>query len=402
MNVDVYCDGQKGGTVPYTALPAFRLFCKQNGFRIKWDQARQRIDLESGLQGKVCALVIGRRTAGAPLQEIVGKVEAFLTEYGVRVVLVEKRADLPQLRDVAVRLLVKEEQTAARPHLELVYSAEERQRNLLNCLHVELKNTQISCIRKARKEVRPQQPFLTLQLILPKSMDEDQLAEAVEKISFYLASGILRYFHSVYRITHLSYAHRYLLNAFFSQVEVKVEDAPIQQMEKSILPSTELSEAIEEQRSEAEVFFDYTLFHSEAENRPFLLSGHLYVKNTGNQDLYNPIVCLKVTPLDSIRLGGQILPPNLVETMAVQGSSGMKGWRYLDDDWFQQAQERGEYWIAPIQSLKIGPRETESFQNFQMSIKKPEQGNNVMVEAVVLFREQGLHFPANNRIALSF
>lgn len=152
----------------------------------------------------------------------------------------------------------------------------------------------------------------------------------------------------------------------------------------------------------AEVFFDYTLIHSDSEEKPFLLIGTLQVKNTGTEDLFNPIVCLRVSPVDSIKMGGQILPPKLVDTMAVQGASGMKGWRYLDDDWFTQAMERGEYWMVPIQPIQIAPGDTESFQNFQISFMKLETGQTVIVEGIVLCNDQQVHFSANNRIAISF
>jgi len=101
-------------------------------------------------------------------------------------------------------------------------------------------------------------------------------------------------------------------------------------------------------------------------------------------------------------MGGQILPPKLVETMAVQGMNGLKGWRYLEDDWFTQAMERGEYWIAPIAPVTIAPKATESFQNFQISFLKQDAGKAVIVEGVVVCNNQEVQFSANNRIAVSF
>jgi len=169
----------------------------------------------------------------------------------------------------------------------------------------------------------------------------------------------------------------------------------------TIHPVEEVPEQVE-MRTAAEVYFDYTLIHSESVEKPYLLIGTLQVKNTGNVELKNPIVCLRVSPVDSIKMGGQVLPPKLVETMAVQGTSGLKGWRYLEDDWFAQAMERGEYWIAPIQPVTITPESTESFQNFQISFMKQETGKGIVVEGVVLCNDQTVHFSANNRIAVSF
>lgn len=437
MDVEVYYGGQRGGTMPYTVLPAFRLFCKQNGFQIKWDAKNKRIDLDSGLKGKICVLAPGG-TAGETSYEgeILGKVHRFLSDFGIEVVLVEKKSDIPKDRDVAIRLSAKELRTAVKPKLELFQSEDEKRKSLINSLHAELKHTGITCVLKAQKEIRSVHSFLAIQLQLPKDTDASRRKAYGEKIAFYLASGILRYFQAAQQILPISYLPPHILKEFFGSVltdqagtlqlghkdEQEQEQEQVLELEQEHHQSEQTEPGNEDQegpleetalldeekqtpaekRLEAEVFFDYTLFHSDVEHRPFLLMGNLYVKNTGTEDLINPIVCLRVSPVDSIKLGGQILPPNLVETMGVQSSSGIKGWRYLEDDWFSQAQERGEYWIAPIQPISISPKATEPFQNFQISIKKPETGNIVTVEGVVLFNDQEIHFPANNRIAISF
>lgn len=435
MDVEVYYGGQRGGTMPYTVLPAFRLFCKQNGFQIKWDPKNKRIDLDSGLKGKICVLAPGGGAGETAYErEILGKVHRFLSDFGIEVVLFEKKSDIPGDIDVAIRFSAKELRTAVKPKLELFQSENEKSKSLISNLQAELKHTGITCLLKAQKEIRSVHSFLAIQLLLPKAADASRRKAYGEKIAFYLASGILRYFQATQKIFPISYLPPHILKEFFSSVwkdstllprhigeqeleqvvdqELEPQDHQSEQAEPENEEQEKLSEVVAlvdeekqtptEKRLDAEVFFDYTLFHSDAEHRPFLLIGNLYVKNTGTEDLINPIVCLRVSPIESIKLGGQILPPNLVETMGVQSSAGIKGWRYLEDDWFAQAQERGEYWIAPIQPLSIAPKATEPFQNFQISIKKPETGSTVTVEGVVLFKDQEIHFPANNRIAISF
>ncbi|MFJ9497447.1 hypothetical protein [Brevibacillus centrosporus] len=478
MDVEVYYGGLRGGTMPYTVLPAFRLFCKQNGFQIKWDPKNKRIDLDSGLKGKICVLTPGK-TVGDHyyVAEILGKVQRFLSDFGIEVVCTEKKSEVPKVRDVAIRFSLEELRTTIKPKLELFQSEDEKRKGLINSLHAELKHTGITCVLKAQKEQRSTPPSLAIKLLLPIDTDLSRRKAYGEKIAFYLASGILQYFHTSQQISPISYLPMNILMEFFSsslidrvgtlnqgyEEEQALEQEPNQELKQepeqvieqepeevleqeseadaeaeaeeaepepepkqtqtieihrpvqSVFVQEEQNETVEEavwvheikqaqveKRLEAEVFLDYTLFHSDLEHRPFLLIGNLYVKNTGTEDLINPIICLRVSPMESIKLGGQILPPNLVETMGVQSSSGVKGWRYLEDDWFSQAKERGEYWIAPIQPILISPKATEPFQNFQISIKKPENGSIVTVEAVVLFNEQEIHFPANNRIAISF
>ncbi|MDR7314943.1 hypothetical protein [Brevibacillus nitrificans] len=522
MDVEVYYSGQRGGTMPYTALPAFRLFCKQNGFQLKWDPKNKRVDLDSGLKGKVCVLYTGpASTENAYEKEIVEKVQRFVSEYRMEVVFGPKNSAAAANADVALRVSVKEMRLLEKPRI-LLFQQEDR-RELVKSLQSELKQTGMPCLIRTNKAAKSGNAAVHLQLQIPRFTEIYKRKAYAEKLAFYLASGILNYFQEDLHIQPFAYLPPNLLRVFFDSVmfgqslqgkdeseqvnasegvedlqESDERDAPEASHEESddddkldgdetkdleelqelgeeelvltihepeeepvleeVTEETQNSEAeenlteaknqaeaeespaeeeqdfpvnqdsIEEsnmgepslvlaepavhhpipasmqtaQTLEAEVYFDYTLIHSDSEDRPFLLIGTLQVKNTGTADLYNPIVCLRVTPADSIKMGGQILPPKFVETMAVQGASGLSGWRYLNDDWFAQAQERGEYWIAPIQPVLIEPKATEAFQNFQISFLKQPSGKGVTVEGVVLCNNQEVNFSANNRIAISF
>jgi len=508
MDVEVYYSGQRGGTMPYAALPAFRLFCKQNGFQLKWDPKNKRIDLDSGLKGKVCVLFTGKSTTETSYEwDVLGRVQKFVSDYGMEVVLAQNNVALAKSTDIAIRFSIKELRLLEKPRLVLFQAEDEKRRELIRCLQAELKQTGIPCHVKGGKEAKPTSTIVHLQLQIPKHTEIFKRKAYGEKIAFYLASGILGYLQEGMQIQPLAYLPPNLLRVFFGSVlantqiasektdqekqlvqplargvedvgeeyeqfieletevaeeiaeeadsnedadlhadkenELDLEDEqapegemdsrdvgtqpvePIQEVSvvEVVQEAVETAETVEaeqpiqleqplqidlvqpieiETRVEAEVFFDYTLIHSDSEEKPYLLIGTLQVKNTGTEELYNPIVCLRVTPADSIKMGGQILPPKLVETMAVQGMNGLKGWRYLEDDWFTQAMERGEYWIAPIAPVTIAPKATESFQNFQISFLKQDAGKAVIVEGVVVCNNQEVHFSANNRIAVSF
>lgn len=457
MDVEVYYAGQRSGTMPYTSVPAFRLFCKQNGFQIRWDAEQKRIDLDSGLRGKVCVLAAGGAGKDASYEwEIVNRVQAFLSDYGAEIVMGEPAKILK--KDVAIRFSVKEIRASVPPKLIVFRSENESRRTLIDCLHHELKQTGMTCVVKLQREARSASSGIAIQFQLPQGTDAEQRKAYGESIAFYLSSGILHYFLTGLRISPLSYLSLHLLKAFGGGAAAddadsadvadsaaeetaaysggtseQQEAAPTEPAETEAALAAQTTEAqpdhdtaaagtdeaepeaslqgagplletfrqAEASRLEAEVFFDYTVLRSDVENRPFLLIGNICVKNTGTEALYNPVVCLRADPADSIKMGGQILPPNLVETLGVQSSAGIKGWRYLEDDWFTQAKERGEYWMGPIHPVRIEPKATETFQNFQFSVVKPETGNTVTVEGYVFFQEQGLQFAANNRIALS-
>ncbi|MDQ1003600.1 hypothetical protein QFZ28_004000 [Neobacillus niacini] len=152
--------------------------------------------------------------------------------------------------------------------------------------------------------------------------------------------------------------------------------------------------------SAVEAFFDYQILFDRNKNSKIIVFGNLIIKNTGNTVLQNPIICFQLSPKGNVNFTGQLVPPNIAETRGVVNSE--KGWKYMYDDWFQQAEEKGEIWICPIKSINILPGQKESFQNFQISLVKEENQQNLKVEGYVYFQEQGLQYKANNRITLSF
>lgn len=439
MNVEVYYEGELRESISYSVIPALRLFCLQYGFQFRWDPKRKRIDLDSGLRGKMCLLVAGGAEEGAGLeQEVLSLVETFLSGFGADVRIHQDRSKVPAAHDGALRFTVKEVRSLEEPRLVLFQGENERRRVLLNNVFQELKLAGIPChIRMSR--VQKTSAVLPIQWHIPSGMEDSEKKELAEKIAFYLASGILYFFQNGQQINPISYLPSQIVNKLFGQMtrlekeleatepreatepteqteqtpqsELIIESVAPAEMELTSYPSAKQIEPAlrlmpvpveTEKRLEAEVYFDYTLMHSDTEDRPYLLVGSLFVKNTGTELLYNPIVCLRVSPLHGIRLGGQILPPNMLETLGVQSSAGIKGWRYLDDDWFTQAQERGEYWIAPIQPMMIPPKMSESFQNFQISLLKQEARTTVTVEGIVLFNDQQIQFTTSNRIAVSY
>jgi len=430
MEVEVYVGGRREGTMPYASLPAFRLFCRQNGFRIKWDAKNRRIDLDAGLRGKTC--VLEKKSSQTPLaEEILNKLEKFLANAGIEVRQREAQANLSPGKDLAIRFGARATRALVKPKLVLTQREQGSRKTLIASIQQEMRQAGIVCAVKEGKTARSVPPHLDVELLLPEGT-EPKLRRAIgEKVAFCLSSGILRYFQDRMNPSPLSWLPPQMLNAFVRSFlaepadgkepaglraqpetdEGSAQNGPIsgpaeQQGEASagkivLFKQPLTAPPAREQRLEAEVFFDYTVIRSEIERKPFLIIGNVTVKNTGTEWLNNPVVCLRADPADSIQLGGQILPPKLVETMAVQGAEGAKGWKYLEDDWASQARQRGEYWICPIQPVQIAPQQKESFQNFQISVLKPENSSTVTIEGFVFFREQGLRFASNNRISLS-
>ena len=139
----------------------------------------------------------------------------------------------------------------------------------------------------------------------------------------------------------------------------------------------------------------------ESELKDYLIEGNLYIKNTGNRALMNPVICIKITPVQSASLQGQIIPPKMVSSLGTKSMSGDKGWKYVYDDWRERVKTNGEYWISPIQVLQIPPGETTMF-NFKINFEQPKEGKSITAQGFVYFQEEKKQFPSNNQISFSF
>lgn len=438
-NVEVFYAGQTCGTIPYTSLPAFHLFCKQSGFQLQWDERQRRIFLDSGLKGKTCVLVCGSQLIPAASnftpheRDVLVWTKRFLADVGVNVVLSPDQGGLPEQRDVSVQFIIEKADLEDQPRITIIQDMSPRNQTLVRCLATEWKSAGIPCASELCSESRRLHPFVEVRCQLPINVEQTAWKEWAERIALSFATGILRYLQTDQQISPISclplpvlqvlaagmiFRQQETLTHGWLEKRTSITDRPESTQEKvpearlvrgeegASQPavgetSAEVSRLKERGDLAAEVFFDYTVLRSDIEGKPFLIFGNLYVKNTGTEPLINPVVCLRADPPDSVKLGGQILPANMVETLGVQSPAGVKGWRYLEEDWFEQAKERGEYWMAPIHPVRIAPGEVQPFQNFQITVMKPKSGNSVMIEGFVYFHDQNVQFISNNRISLS-
>jgi len=148
------------------------------------------------------------------------------------------------------------------------------------------------------------------------------------------------------------------------------------------------------------VFFDYHLLIDEGEKQKIQLLSNLHIKNVGTTMLRNPVICIRSTTSKDIKITSQILPKNFSQTKGVLNQEGAKGWRYVNENWLEEFDEKGEIWICPIRSTDILPGQTESLSNLQISLLDPEQ-KTIRVEAYVFFAEDHLEFKSNNQISLT-
>ncbi|MDQ0246437.1 hypothetical protein J2S09_004041 [Bacillus fengqiuensis] len=428
MNIKVYLSGQESGIISYPSLAAFRLFCEQCGFSTAWDMHEQKIFVEPSLKEKTVVLKLAYEQIHEEMAKELGEkfsvsLQQFLSNTGANVVIHDGDS-LSNNGDFFIFLTFSSDiHPPSTPTLTFFNNFKHKYKSLKHHLHEELKHLNVDHIfedptKESKKNKSSFGPFLDTKCTLPEFDDQSNLHKFGENLALLFASSILYYFSQGYRSSTFSFLGPDILKVFLNH-NMKLPSAEqTEQIPSSLVPADIKSPSYTNENTaapptpvqmvsppektlQAEVFFDYTVIHSNKADQ-FIITGNFNIKNTGNDNLYNPIVCLRANLPANVQLSGQILPPNMVEGMGLRNDDGVKGWRFMDDNWYEKAQEHGEYWICPIQPLQISLAETQSVQNFQLRVNKPEKEKKVVVEGFVYFQSHDLNFASNNRIAFSF
>ncbi|MEW9672490.1 hypothetical protein [Ammoniphilus sp. 3BR4] len=391
MHVNIYFRNQALSSIPYPSLPAFRLYCEEIGLQTLWDDKARAVHLIPALAGKRIFFVQRMPEDENPF-DLFSELKLFLSDSGVELLKLHEKPNPPYAGDLYIQLDISVG-AFDKPYLTLRHHPEDD--HLIHCLIKGLHHSKIDC--KAQNDLESVFPkhFIRIECKFP-IQGEHQKSSYMEGMGIALTEGILGYFQKDLRISPLSFLPYSILNLFKTD-SLHLVQKEKKQVERIEQPHNKPSV----QLLQAESFFDYTVHATMKEDRPFMVIGKFTVKNTGNEVLSNPVLCLRATPAAGMKLQGQMVPPNMVERMSVQSTGGSKGWRYMEEDWLEKGLDKGEFWISPIQSMQIPPQGSESL-NFQLTILRQEPSQTVKLEAFVYFQEHNLRFPAQNRIAFSF
>ncbi|MDN4073651.1 hypothetical protein [Fictibacillus terranigra] len=143
--------------------------------------------------------------------------------------------------------------------------------------------------------------------------------------------------------------------------------------------------------------FDYSVIMND--NQSGLIKGSFIIENTGLISLLNPSVCLRFNPVEANVIKGKIYSSENHEVS--NDNLANFQWMFVDNDWSQEAKERGEVWICPLREMSIEPGEKAVIQDYQIPFKKEVIGN-LTVEAFVFFNKQQYKVKAANHIAINF
>ncbi|WP_211241940.1 hypothetical protein [Ectobacillus panaciterrae] len=331
--------------------------------------------------------------------KILEHIQKFLSGCGAKVIMKNDQA-VSVKADLHVKLSLLEFPSIKEPILELTHDSTSMNQNWLNLFRNEC--WKLGTKFNSNQEVNQLVPYVRVQLKYPEINDELFWNRFGENCAIIVAMGILARLQGNSPLSFLSNVSFENFPILFGASSSKKQmNDSLKKVKKDVLDDQKLTiEKPSKIIREAEVFFDYRLLIDKSDNKKIKVLGNLHIKNIGTEVLRNPVICLRSTSEESIKITGQILPPNVAETFGVMSNEGPKGWKYMNEDWFEQTM-KGETWICPIQQMNIYPQQIESLSNLQINIFNLEEQESILVEAFVFFKEQGLEFAANNRVSIS-
>ncbi|WP_349410305.1 hypothetical protein [Pseudalkalibacillus sp. SCS-8] len=154
---------------------------------------------------------------------------------------------------------------------------------------------------------------------------------------------------------------------------------------------------VEKEHLQLTAYFNHSLICRN--DASYVIHGSFHMTNNGMEKLSKPMICFRFQPIDYTNLKGKI--SSMEQSNVKDDKQDGLQWIYIENEWAQQAKERGEIWITPLHDLTIAPNQTISLTDFQIPIKKQFE-DNIVIEAFVYFQDQDFRVRAMNQIALNF
>jgi hypothetical protein len=408
VDVKVALNGEERGMISFHSLAVFSYFSRVYGFNMSWDRNSQMLNLSSPLLGRKICLFTKKCSTVHPLRQM--DLECDMVEHirdflkNSELPIFDKESDEIKNADLTIEMSIMKIPNLKEITIEIQHNLGILRKKWLTFFQNECKKN--GAVVTTNKNVTGTNPTILLQIKFPEMENDLFWAEYGENLSLIFAMGILAYFQGDLSILPLSLlSNQHLLPNLFdtvldSLIKKHVKTPPnrfqVEQTERvSEFPNSP-------QNIQCQVFLDYHLILDREEHKKIKALTNLHIKNTGTGTLNNPIICIRMTPAGGIFLSGQIIPKNFADTFGVMNEEGTKGWKYMNDDWFEQIEEKGEIWIAPIQKLSILPNQVESLLNLQMNFQTFEDNKQTIIEVFVFFKENDYKVEAENRIAISF
>lgn len=400
------------GSIPNDSISALYFCIRELGFLVdvNWDDGKLMIT--SGLKNKTIVLEDQspdqNRLRNVVFEgKVLGSVENILLKYGTHIYkTVEHKGSV--MPDLSLSLTIFQLPDLKQPVLELYHSTGENNAKWIKMIKNECKSYGIKPVAHETEHQKSQQK-VKVQVMLPQEME---LEKQLRNLTHIISVGLLSKLQGEFDLSAFSLLPIDALLPLFRNHALQQPLSELDSLES--LESFEKGKEEERYKNEgnhsavtteslvgAEAYFDYHVIIHQPTGKAPKIFGDLFIKNSGNVTLKNPCICFRVTPVGSVQISGQILPPKAVRTQGIQTAGGAKGWQYMTDNWIEDADEKGEIWIQPVQEMMIHSGEGIKVPNIQMKINNPIEYNQIIkVEAFIFFIENGLEIVAENKISL--
>ncbi|MGY4690687.1 hypothetical protein [Salibacterium sp. K-3] len=393
MKLDVKFHQEKIGEIEESQLLPFLHHCRDAGFETRWNLEEKSIDIQGGLSGGHLSVV--REEENRPYeQDLRRQLKKWSASTGLTVHETD-RETLGQNDHLHLFPFSTEfSEDTNEPHVTIFYYLPNEMKDIK--ARIEKQNSPLPFhVTWKREKQRLPAPLLRIVCHLPEDNSQTQWQTFSSSLSIFLVMGISRYFMERKRVTATSLSDVHL-GGFFRK-----EPAPPEKKKTPAPAEKKAAPAPSKQQAQADVFFDYTV-HTSKESSSFLVTGELIIKNAGDTPLDQPRFCLKTNPVAGVQIGGQILPPQQTEVLGVQSEAGTKGWQFMEENWLETAEERGEYWIRPIDRVRIPPAGSLALPKLQLIMDHPADSDTTVIQAAAYFENHNQSFPSSNAIRLSF
>ncbi|WP_426899856.1 hypothetical protein [Rossellomorea vietnamensis] len=394
MKVNLVFNGMPVGAISFTSLPSVMLYLEENGYRSKWDSGSRTLEVEQFLFDKKVLLQVN--TEDDQLAGDLGRqLKAFLKHMGIKTETVKEVEGGDKLDgDLLIRLVLSTE-AQVKTNTVSISTTSGFDRRILKDKIIPLFKQQDHKCKHLHDAVKTSIPTANFKMEFA-DYDHEDLSLKLAMAAYHLLGKDLQKLNlfDLYWDLQGGTAKK----AARERNNVKREEGKT--AGQSVVEAV-VERAEEEKQAQCDLFFDYSVTAGRKTEKYTVFSS-IHLRNIGERALHNPVLCLKVEPVDSVDIGGQILPPGMSELFAVQGEAGAQGWEYIGEEWLEKAYTTGEYWIKPIQDLTIHPSESVLLEGVQFSFEPPEQAGEISIAGFVYFQDQNLQFKSLNTIVFSF
>lgn len=186
--------------------------------------------------------------------------------------------------------------------------------------------------------------------------------------------------------------------------QINVYQKRITALEKRLKMSSELSVKTQsafssngEQTSKAYRtlgYFDYAIVMDQDK---CIIRGDYTLENVGENTIETPYICFRFYPADAAHLKGKTIVSHESELT----SDSLKNWVLLDNDWANEARERGELWLHPISSFQLSPGEKAVINDFQIPVNT-KLCDHITVETFIYSQSDNFRSKGLNQIIVNF